>query len=260
MENVDYLKSSTTVNITLGEIIQLVNIPIESANHVNYYFTEYSCEGYHSAPELFILIGIVPLNIDIDFNWEIYVQECKNLNEMERKLLDYILSKGSELSSKLRWIYRQQIYIALILKRLSNKETLQSAADAFELTISCVEKIQEACFTNGQAVGRFINALHQHCQWKYHIPRTVDKIDPKSNIETLSDNDKEKLNGIIKYMKHQVDDKNNQSSSDENDSLDDVEISSNWEHEMVKHRLYRTARTVRKQIAKTFHEHHEKVY
>ena len=65
----------------------------------------------------------------------------------------------------------------------------------------------------------YVQALHQHCQWKYHIPRTVDKIDPKSNIETLSDNDKEKLNGIIKYMKQQVDDKNNQSSFDENGNI-----------------------------------------
>jgi hypothetical protein len=49
------------------------------------------------------------------------------------------------------------MYIALILKRLSDKETLQSVADAFELTISRVKQIQEACFTNGQAVDRFIN-------------------------------------------------------------------------------------------------------
>ena len=51
------------------------------------------------------------------------------------------------------------------------------------------------------------------------MPKTVNKIDPKSNIETLSDNDKEKLNGVIKYMKHQVDDKNNQSSSDESGNI-----------------------------------------
>jgi hypothetical protein len=43
-------------------------------------------------------------------------------------------------------------------------------------------------------------------------------------------------------------------------SLDVVEISSNREHEIVQHRLYQTAKTVRNQIAKTFHEHHEKVY
>uniref|UniRef100_A0A914E1H8 Calpain catalytic domain-containing protein n=1 Tax=Acrobeloides nanus TaxID=290746 RepID=A0A914E1H8_9BILA len=69
-------------------------------------------------------------------------------------------------------------------------------------------------------------------------------------------------------MKHQVDDKNNQSSSDESDlssnispitqSLDNIKINSK-EHEVVQHRLYQTAKTVRNQIAKTFHEHHEKL-
>jgi hypothetical protein len=90
MEDVDYLKSSTTVNITLEEITQLVNIPIEYANHVNYYFTEYSCEGYRLAPELFILIGIVPLNIDINFNWKIYVQEVKISDALKFRELSFL--------------------------------------------------------------------------------------------------------------------------------------------------------------------------
>uniref|UniRef100_A0A8R1TNR5 Helicase ATP-binding domain-containing protein n=1 Tax=Onchocerca volvulus TaxID=6282 RepID=A0A8R1TNR5_ONCVO len=180
-QTLEYLELQHLINVdknanysvsTFGRAIFFASLSPMIANQLFYLLINHLSEGLILSSYFHLIFIIVPFDININIDWNIFYDEYKKLSNTEQLLLQRLGIDDKEIVRRIiqtpilneeHQLLAIRIYITFILHKLWKQETLHHITEHFHITRGWLQNLIQATLSNASSITRY--ATKMPCFW-----------------------------------------------------------------------------------------------
>ncbi|VDK49030.1 unnamed protein product [Anisakis simplex] len=168
---------------TLGDAAFTANITPIAALSISESLIENLSMGIVLSSHFHLIYTIVPFDIYIDVDWDIYYEEYRALSSSEHRLLD---TMGVEEKHLVKYFLQRpklpagdsalRLYLTFMMKRIWSEESIWSVAERFHVSRGWLQSTLQSTCSQASSIARFSEKVPQLWPLKHLLPDLVQRL------------------------------------------------------------------------------------